>query len=57
MADDELGLTWHLLMSSDDIMDDSITDFDAWQVCGGEAKNPGDTWGGSGNAGGMCWHV
>ena len=57
MADDELGLTWYLLTSSDDVMDDSIIDFDAWQACGGEAKNPGDTWGGSGNAGSMCWRV
>ena len=35
MANDELGLTWiklkwHLLTSSDDVMDDRITDFDAW---------------------------
>ena len=30
MANDELGLTWHLLTSSYDIMDDSIIVFGAW---------------------------
>ena len=51
MADDELGLTWHLLTSIDDVMDDSITVFGAWlfhrrmeenletgEACGGACK-------------------
>ena len=51
MADDELRLTWHLMTSSDDVMDDSITVFGVWlfhrrmeekletrEACGGACK-------------------